>query len=71
MKMFCNCTDTDPDFVTELLCLPEGSMPPPDQDLELWFCHDCFEHFMLFHDVRFVTDLEQSCLLFLEQEWFD
>ena len=71
MKMFCSCTDTDPDFVVELLALPPGIMPPPNEDLDLWVCHDCFEQFTLFADVRFVTDTEQSSMLFLEQEWFE
>ena len=71
MRMTCVCTETDPDFVQELLALPPGTLPPGDDDLELWVCPFCFENFMLYYDIPFYTACGRRRVLWLEEEWFE
>ena len=43
MRLYCKCTETEPDFVGALLRAPIRAAFSDGATVSMWLCHDCFE----------------------------
>ena len=59
---YCNCLNTDPDFVTEIVMVPDQAEAPPEHRAHLWFCLDCFEQWSLGYALTMTDDMGNALL---------
>ena len=53
---YCLCLESDPDFVTEIVRVPDPGDLPPEHAADLWFCLDCFEQWSLGYSLVMSAD---------------